>query len=81
MTQIELERIASLANHPGFLALLKVLDEADSLLLDKLYSANKKEEQELVLNLWKASRRFRKLIEGRPEELYNNLDIGAGDPY
>jgi hypothetical protein len=72
MTQIELERLASLANHPGYRALLKLLDEADETLLAALETAGKEKETEL-LNLWRASRRFKKLIDGRPEALLDEL--------
>lgn len=72
MTRIDQERIASLANHPGFKALLKLLDEADEILLIKLESASGDKETEL-LNLWRASRRFKKLIEHQPDQLYAEL--------
>ena len=72
MTQLELERLASLASHPGYQALLKILDEADDILLAELETTGGPKETEL-LNLWRASRRFRKLIAGRPEALLEEL--------
>ncbi len=80
MTQHDLERVASLANHPGFHALLKILDEADTALLEKLESAPENKESE-YLNLWRASRRFKRLIEGRPEQLLEELQSSLGDPF
>jgi hypothetical protein len=80
MTQHELERVATLANHPGFHALLKLLDEADNILLDQLESAGKDKEAEL-LSLWRGSRRFKRLIEDRPEALLDALQGQVGDPF
>lgn len=78
MTPHELERISTLANHPGFKALLTLLDEADELLLQKLEASPNKDET-AILNLWRASRRFKKLIENRPQELYEELGQHLGD--
>ncbi len=78
MTTLELERIATLANHPGFAALLKLLDEADELLLSKLETATKEKEAE-ILPLWRASRRIRKQFEGRPEALLETLGRNLGE--
>lgn len=74
MTKLELERVASLANHPGFKALLKLLDEADAELLVKLETAAGDTEQSL-LNLWRGSRRFKKLIQNTPNDLMEELGI------
>lgn len=78
MTRHELERVASLASHPGFHALLKLLDEADEVLLRKLEQSPCPNEID-HLNLWRASRRFKRIIEHRPEELYNELGNHLGD--
>jgi len=80
MTHSELERVASLAGHPGFAALLKVLDEADGILLDKLEGADSVKEKE-ILSLWRASRRIRKILAGRPEQILEEIGgIGNRDP-
>jgi hypothetical protein len=78
MTRHELERIATLANHPGFKALLTLLDEEDAVLLERLESTPNKDETAL-LNLWRASRRFKKLIENRPQDLHEQLGMALGD--
>jgi len=73
MTQHELERIASLATHPGWHAILKLVDEADQILLDRLETAPADKETE-ILNLWRASRRFKKLVQNQPESLSAELE-------
>ena len=73
MTRLDNERLGSLANHPGFKALLKLLDEADELLLQKLENPDSLRESE-NLNLWRASRRFKRLIEFIPENLHADVD-------
>ena len=72
MTRLETEHLASLSHHPGFHALLKLLDESDSILLEKLEKSSGVEEA-AQLSLWRASRRFRKLIENEPMRLYQEL--------
>lgn len=69
MTRYEMERIATLAHNQAYKALLKMLDESDNLLLEKIETASGDKEREL-LDLWKASRRFKKLIAGTPEAFY-----------
>jgi hypothetical protein len=68
MTDLEKERVASLANHPGFLALLKLIDEADEILLRKLETSFGDEET-AQLSLWRGSRRFKRIIEFIPGNL------------
>tara|TARA_R110000868_G_scaffold56231_1_gene174220 strand:- start:240 stop:485 length:246 start_codon:yes stop_codon:yes gene_type:complete len=68
MTDLEKERVASLANHPGFKALLKLLDEADEILLQKLETSHGAEET-AQLSLWRGSRRFKRIVEFIPENL------------
>lgn len=68
MTELEKERVASLANHPGFAALLKLIDEADEILLRKL-ETSMGDEEAAQLSLWRGSRRFRRIIEFVPENL------------
>ena len=79
MTRIDKERISLLNNHPGFTALLKMLDEADEILLEKLETAPKEKEND-ILPLWRASRRFKKLIKDSPAEFYEELG-GTFDPF
>lgn len=67
MTQYEIQAVASLAGHPGFKGLLKLIDEADDLLLSQLQKAPADKEIH-ILNLWRASRRIRTLLDGKPEE-------------
>lgn len=76
MTKFELERVASLANHPGFKALLTLLDEADALLLERLEKPDPKLDTE-NLNLWRASRRFKRLIEYQPQNLLHEFGGSA----
>ena len=78
MTRHDLERIATLANHPGFHALLKLIDEEDEILLSRLEVTPNKDET-AILNLWRASRRFKKLIENRPQDLHEQLGLALGD--
>ena len=80
MTQNELHHIASLKGHPGYLALLKLLDESDSILLEKIEQEDKTERIAQLLGKWKANRAFRRLITGRPEALYEELG-GTPSPF
>ncbi len=72
MTQLDRERIATLAGHPGWQGLLKLLDEADDVLLAQLENAPADKENE-ILYLWRASRRFKKLVQDYPENLADEL--------
>lgn len=72
MTRLDKERIASLANHPGFIALLGMLDEADSILLEKLEIAPKEKEEE-ILSLWRGSRRFHRMIKSAPQDFFDTI--------
>lgn len=78
MIRHELEAIATLAGHPGFKALMKLLDEADTELINRLESspADKTEE---ILPLWRASRRIRRLLTDRPDTLLQELGAFLGD--
>jgi hypothetical protein len=73
MTQNELHHIASLKGHPGYTALLKLLDESDGLLLEKIEHEDSTERMKELLGKWKSNRAFRRLITGRPEALYEEL--------
>lgn len=73
MTKLDMERIATLAHHPGYLALLKLLDENDCLLLEKLEKEDNPERSGFLLGRWRANRSFRRLITGQPEALYEEL--------
>ena len=73
-----MERIATLASHPGYHALLKLIDEADTELLDRLENADAEKTVE-ILPLWKASRRVRRLLANRPESLAEELGNFLGD--
>lgn len=72
MTQNDLHHIASLKGHPGYAALLKLLDESDDLLLEKIEAATG-EQLDFLLSRWKSNRAFRRLITGRPDALYEEL--------
>lgn len=76
MTQSEMERVASLAGHPGFKSLMKLLDEADAGLLTKLEKVGEVDEA-ATLNLWRASRRLKSLIENVPAQLIDQLGINV----
>ena len=78
MTKLDMERIATLASHPGYHALLKLIDEADVSLLDRLETADPQLTTD-ILPLWKASRRIRRLLANRPEALAEELGNFLGD--
>ena len=76
MTPADKERIGYLVGNPGYTALLSALDEIDTHLLLKLETATGPEEI-AQLSLWKASRRYRRVLETLPAELANEGTVST----